>query len=151
MRPAFRPPRGRLLPGVAQLLHTIAREPSWVSGLLTGNMTEMARIKLDRFGIRDRFAFGAFGEEAEDRDALARVAVERVARSYGVPPGRCIVVGDTEHDIACARAAGAHVVAVASGQRERAVLEAHRPDLLLDDLADHAQLIAWAQGVAERE
>src|SRR5262249_39099042 len=107
MRGALRPPRGRLLPGVEPLLDRIAAEPEWVTGLLTGNMTEMARIKLDRFAIRDRFAFGAFGEEAADRNALALLAVERVGRGYGVPPARCIVVGDTEHDIACARAAGA--------------------------------------------
>jgi phosphoglycolate phosphatase-like HAD superfamily hydrolase len=148
MRAAFRPPRGRLLPGVEPLLDRIEAEPRWVSGLLTGNMTQMARIKLERFGIRERFAFGAFGEEAPDRDALARVAVERVARRYGVPPGRCVVVGDTEHDIACARAAGARVVAVATGSRPRALLEARAPDLMLDDLVDHGALMEWAREVA---
>src|SRR5258705_1470175 len=111
MRDALRPPRGRLLPGVEALLDRIGAEHEWVTGLLTGNMTEMARIKLERFGIHGRFAFGAFGEDAEDRNALARVAVDRVARRYGVPPARCVVVGDTEHDIACARAAGARAVA----------------------------------------
>ena len=119
-----------------------------MSGLLTGNMTEMARIKLERFRLDGRFAFGAFGEEAEDRNALACVAVSRVAKRYGVPPGRCVVVGDTEHDIACARAAGALAVAVATGERSRAVLEAHAPDLLLDDLADPAPLIEWARRIA---
>ena len=148
MRAAFRPPRGRLLPGVEPLLEGIGAEREWVPGLLTGNMTEMARIKLERFGIRGRFAFGAFGEEAADRNALARIAVERVARRYGVPPARCVVVGDTEHDIACARAAGALVVAVATGVRSRAELEPHRPDLLLDDLSDHGALIAWARAIA---
>ena len=147
MRGAFRPPRGRLLPGVEALLDEIGAERDWVTGLLTGNMTEMARIKLDRFGIRERFAFGAFGEEAPDRNALARVAVERVGRRYGLPPSHCVVVGDTEHDIACARAAGALVVAVATGVRSRAELEAHEPDLLLRDLANHEALIAWARGV----
>ena len=146
MRGAFRPPRGRLLPGVEALLDEIGAERDWVTGLLTGNMTEMARIKLDRFGIRERFAFGAFGEEAPDRNALARVAVERVGRRYGLPPSHCVVVGDTEHDIACARAAGALVVAVATGVRSRAELEAHEPDLLLRDLANHEALIAWARG-----
>ena len=148
MRAAFRPPRGRLLPGVEPLLDRIASEPAWVPGLLTGNMTEMARIKLERFGIRGRFAFGAFGEEAEDRNALACVAVARVAKCYGVPPARCVVVGDTEFDIACARAAGARVVAVATGTRSRAVLAKHAPDLLLDDLADPARLIEWARRIA---
>jgi phosphoglycolate phosphatase len=148
MRGALQPPRGRLLPGVGPLLDRIGTEREWVAGLLTGNMTEMARIKLERFGIHDRFAFGAFGEEAADRNALACVAVERAGRRFGVPPDRCVVIGDTEHDIACARAAGARVAAVATGARSRAELEVHRPDLLLDDLADGDALIGWARGVA---
>ena len=148
MREALRPPRGRLLPGVEALLDRVGTEREWVSGLLTGNMTQMARIKLERFGLERRFAFGAFGEEADDRDALARLAVERVGRRHGVPPERCVVVGDTEHDIGCARAAGARVVAVATGTWSRARLEAHAPDLLLDDFSDLAPLIDWARGVA---
>ena len=148
MRVVFRPPRGRLLPGVEALLDSIDGEREWVQGLLTGNMTQMARIKLERFGILERFAFGAFGEEAKDRDALARLAVERVGRRYGVPPPCCIVVGDTEHDIACARAAGARVVAVATGVRSRAELETHAPDLLLDDLSQPSGLMEWARRIA---
>jgi phosphoglycolate phosphatase len=151
MRAAFRPPRGRLLPGVEPLLDAIGAERGWVTGLLTGNMTEMARIKLERFRLDGRFAFGAFGEEAEDRNALACVAVSRVAKRYGVPPGRCVVVGDTEHDIACARAAGARVVAVATGACNRAQLAKYAPDLLLDDLSEPAALIAWARSVATGE
>jgi phosphoglycolate phosphatase-like HAD superfamily hydrolase len=148
MRVKLRPPRGRLLAGVEPLLDRIGEERDWVAGLLTGNMTEMARIKLERFGIHERFAFGAFGEQADGRDALAIDVVGRVGRRYGVPPSRCIVVGDTVHDIACARAAGARVAAVATGTQSRAMLAERRPDLLLDDLADHAPLIAWARAVA---
>jgi len=148
MRAVFRPPRGRLLPGVEALLERIRRESDWVAGLLTGNMTQMAAIKLERFGLQGRFAFGAFGEEATDRNALARVAVGRVARRWAIPPSRCVVVGDTEYDIACARAAGARAVAVATGSQGRALLEARGPDLLLDDLSDPARLIAWAREVA---
>lgn len=141
------PGRGRLLPGVLELLAEVAREPAWVPALLTGNTTGMARIKLNHFGIADRFAFGAFGEEAADRNALAQVAVARAWERYGVPPERCIVVGDTEHDIACARAAGARVVAVATGIRDRAALAAHAPDLMLDDLTGTAGCLDWARGI----
>jgi phosphoglycolate phosphatase len=148
METLLTPERGRLLPGVPELLAAVEREPGWVAALLTGNTTGMAHIKLSHFGIAERFAFGTFGEEAADRDALARIAVARAAELYGVPPGRCIVVGDTEHDIACARAAGARVVAVATGQRDRATLAARRPDLLLDDLSQPADCLAWARSVA---
>jgi phosphoglycolate phosphatase len=143
------PGRGRLLPGVSTLLAEVDQEPEWVSALLTGNTTGMARIKLGHFGIAERFAFGAFGEEAADRNALARVAVARAFDRYGAPPERCVVVGDTEHDIACARAAGAHVVAVATGVRDRATLAAFRPDLLLDDLSDVSACLDWARALPE--
>src|SRR5258706_16431624 len=135
MRRLLDPPRGRLLPGVLPLLDALAREPAWRLGLLTGNMTEMARIKLDRFGIAGRFAFGAFGEQAPDRNALARAVVGRVGREHGIAPRRCIVVGDTEHDIACARAAGARVVAVATGGGRRGLLAAPAPARLLGGLS----------------
>ena len=151
MEALLTPGRGRLLPGVPELLAAVDQEPAWVPALLTGNTTGMARIKLGHFGIAGRFAYGAFGEEAEDRNALARVAVARAQERYGVPPGRCIVIGDTEHDIACARAAGARVVAVATGMCERAVLASHAPDLLLDDLSDAAPCLAFARAVAAGE
>ncbi len=148
MRALLHPGRGWLLPGVTELLDAIAAEPGWRLGLLTGNMTGMAEIKLARFGIGSRFAFGAFGQEAVDRNALACLAVTRVAYSFGLPPHRCIVVGDTEHDIECARAAGARVVAVGTGSTRRADLERHAPDLALDNLADFASLLEWARGVS---
>jgi phosphoglycolate phosphatase len=147
MRVLLRPGRGQVLPGVVPLLETLAREPRWVVGLLTGNMTEMARIKLGHYGLAQHFAFGGFGEQAIDRNALACDVVARVARDYGVPAARCIVVGDTVHDVACARAAGARAVAVATGGQGREVLAGAGPDLLLDTLADPAPLLAWARAI----
>jgi len=67
--------------------------------------------------------------------------------AYGLPPGRCLIIGDTEHDVACARAAGAHVVAVATGTRTRSELESLEPDLVLDDLKDVDFLIRWARAL----
>jgi len=148
MRLLMVPPRGGLLPGVRELLGSIADEPAWVCALLTGNVSEMARIKLQTFGVFDRFAWGAFGDEGPDRNAIARLAVLRAMERHGAPPERCIVVGDTEHDVACARAAGARCVAVASGGTPRGRLEAEAPDLLLDDLTEPRRLLEWAQRLA---
>lgn len=144
MRRLMTPPRGGLLPGAGEVVARVAAESNWVPALLTGNVREMAHIKLGAFGLWDRFAFGAFGDEAPDRNALAVVAVERAAERCGVPPARCLVVGDTEHDIACARAAGAMAVAVATGGRSRGLLAAHGPDLLLDSLLESETLFEWA-------
>lgn len=146
MRALMDPPRGGLLPGVRSLLDAIGAEPGWVRALLTGNVAEMARIKLEAFGVHDAFAWGAFGDEAPDRNELAKLAVRRAAERHGVPRERCIVVGDTEHDVACARAAGAKVVAVATGSQTSEQLAACGPDLLVDDLGDAAAVLDWARG-----
>ena len=46
------------------------------------------------------------------------------------------MIGDTPHDIDCARAFGAVAMAVATGQYTRDALRADRPDHLFDDLSD---------------
>ncbi len=147
MRELMRTPRGALLPGVADLLGAVSAEPAWVTALLTGNESEMARIKLEAHGIAHHFAWGTFGEEGPDRDAIACLAVARASERHGVAPDRCVVVGDTEHDVACARAAGAKAVAVATGSHSRDKLAACAPDLLLDDLRAAAPLVAWARAL----
>lgn len=139
------PERGRVLPGVRALLDRLARERSHALGLLTGNRSSMARLKLEHYGLAGSFEFGAFGEMAADRDALARVAAGEALRRFGVPAEACVVVGDTEHDVRCARAAGARVVAVATGSVDRERLASTRPDLLLDTLDDADALIAWSR------
>lgn len=141
-------PRGHVLPGVVGLLDAIEAEPAHVRALLTGNMPPFAKLKLGAFGLFERFAFGAYGGDGPDRPAMARHAVSLAARGWGVPPSRCVVVGDTELDVDCARAAGAKVIAVATGGRTRAQLAPHAPDLLLDDLTDADAILAWARALA---
>jgi len=149
MRVLMDPPRGSLMPGVPAVLDVIGGEPAWVRALLTGNVAGMARIKLGAFGVFDRFAWGAFGDEAPDRNELARVAVRRAAERDGVPPERCIVVGDTELDVECARAAGARSVAVATGSSSKEALARVGPDLVLEDLTQSAELVGWARSLAD--
>src|SRR5262249_11932332 len=133
MRALMDPPRGSLMPGVPAVLDAIRADPEWVCALLTGNVAGMAHIKLGAFGVLDRFAWGAFGDEAPDRNELARLAVRRAGERHGVPPERCIVVGDTEHDVECARAADARSVAVATGSSSKETLARLGPDLVLQD------------------
>jgi len=145
MRALMDPPRGGLLPGVPAFLDAIGAHPGWVRALLTGNIAEMARIKLESFGVFDRFAWGAYGDEAPDRNELAKLAVHRAAERHGVSPERCVVVGDTEYDIECARAAGANVVSVATGSPTKEALRERAPDLLVDDLTDAPRIVDWAR------
>ncbi len=104
----------------------------------------MPRIKLEHFGLWDRFAWGAFGDDYAERDALARAAVADAPRR-GVTladPRHAVVVGDTPFDIACARAAGARVVAVATGGHTLEELRALGPDLAVPTLDELDAVLA---------
>lgn len=132
-----------VMPGVRELLDRLQpREDVWL-GLLTGNFAEAARIKLEHFGLWQYFRGGAFGDDASDRNRLVPLALRR-ARQNGlpdVPADRIIVVGDTPHDIACARAADAVPVAVATGGFSVDQLRASGADIVFEDLSDTAAFL----------
>jgi len=142
-------PRRRVMPGVPSLLDDLRSRPGVHLGLLTGNIEAGARLKLEPFGLNPYFPDGGFSSDHPDRNEIARIARERLARSTGVafPPQRVTVVGDTEQDISCARANGYRVVAVESGWVSRERLEAAAPDALFGDLTDLPSVLS-ALGVA---
>jgi phosphoglycolate phosphatase-like HAD superfamily hydrolase len=128
---------GAVCPGVRELLTGLRALPHPpLLGLQTGNIRLGAEIKLRHFGLWGWFAVGGFGDDDENRHELTRRAVERAVRRLGQPlaPREVLVVGDTPHDIDCARAVGARVLAVATGGATRAQLAARAPDWLVDDL-----------------
>jgi len=122
---------GRVLPGVHTWLAALgARTSPPLLGLLTGNIGLGARIKLGHFGLWDRFETGAFGDDHEDRNQLARVARVRARARLGdeLRDDEILVIGDTPRDIECARAIGAKALAVATGSYTLGELQARQPD-----------------------
>lgn len=127
-----------LMPGVQALLDALHDCEPFHLALLTGNFEVAAHVKLAHFGIDRFFPWGAFGEESAHRDDLARLAVHR-AESRLVPPparARAVVIGDTPHDVTCARAIGARALAVATGGYSLEQLKHAGADLILPDLSD---------------
>jgi phosphoglycolate phosphatase len=135
--------QGCVLPGVMALLDELKMRPKTAFGLLTGNIREGARMKLSHYGMHHPFPFGGFGDRHHERDDVAREAWGAVQQHVGggVRLDRVWIVGDTPHDITCARAIGARVAAVATGGFSTKELAAYSPDLLLDDLSDPAPLL----------
>jgi phosphoglycolate phosphatase len=132
-----------VMPGIRELLDTLERRADVFLGLLTGNFQQGAQIKLEHFGLWRYFRCGAFGDDSADRNDLVPFAVER-ARECGVPelaPEHILVVGDTPHDIACARAAGALPVAVATGGFTADQLREHGADIVFEDLSETGEFV----------
>jgi phosphoglycolate phosphatase-like HAD superfamily hydrolase len=112
----------KVAPGVPAALDALRAE-GHVASLVTGNLEPIARLKLMRAGLGGRFARGqgGFGSDHEDRAALPEVARRRAAarahagRHHAHPRDDTVVIGDTPLDIACARADGVRVIAIATG------------------------------------
>lgn len=130
--------RTRVLPGVVMLLDELQRRDEVVLGLLTGNIEEGARLKLNSCGLQDRFLLGAFGSDDEERDRLGAVAVARARDLLGITfkGDDIVVVGDTPRDVQCARPLGARAVAVATGRHTMEELTEAGADAVLPDFAD---------------
>lgn len=134
-----RPSPGKsLMPGVRDALQALAGRPDVAMGLVTGNFAEGARIKLGYFGLAHYFGFGAFADDAVDRNELVPIALARAAERgvRAVPPDRVFVVGDTPADVACALAAGVRAVGVATGPFDTATLVASGAHAALADLSN---------------
>ncbi len=111
------PAQYRLHAGIAGALDAARERKNVAVGLGTGNIREGARLKLARVGIYERFAFGGFGCDHEDRIELLRCGARRGAEHLGLPIGDCrvVVIGDTPKDIAGAQGMGAESVGVGTG------------------------------------
>lgn len=130
--------RGHLKPGVREALSALHARKDCVLGLLTGNIEEGARIKLDYFGLNSYFDVGAFGNDDEDRNRLLPIAVDKLFKKNSLEVGfrDCVVVGDTPRDVSCSKPYGAFSVAVATGPYSVEALSTSGADIVLRDLSD---------------
>lgn len=140
---------GQLLPGIVEMLDILKARPDCVLALLTGNLERGAKLKLSHYGLWNYFEFGAYADDHHDRNELGVFARTRATAKHGIefPPEDILVLGDTPHDVACARAIGAKAVAIATGRHTREELAACKPDFLFDDFSDVKGALA-AMGIA---
>ena len=107
-----------MLPGAERLTSRAMEKETIAQGLLTGNLFAGAQVKLNSFGLMERFPFGAFADDSMERILLGPIAMQRANAFHDTTfsPSDTIVIGDTPRDIACAKAFGARSLAVASGK-----------------------------------
>ena len=127
-------------PGAAEALAALHSD-GYIQTVLTGNLRVAAEVKMRVAGLDTYLdmTIGGYGSDARDRFALPAIVADRFAARYGTPldPGRTVVIGDAPNDIACARHAGFHVIAIAH-RITRDDLAEHLPDAILDRLSAEA-------------
>ena len=123
-------------PGVVTVLERLTRR-GVLLGLVTGNLTRIGWRKLERAGLHGYFRFGAFGEMAKNRAALARLAIREARNRAWIGRGAAIsLIGDAPQDIQAARANRIRAISVKTGITPVEELETLQPDLLLRDLRE---------------
>jgi phosphoglycolate phosphatase-like HAD superfamily hydrolase len=111
----------RVLDGVHETLDALEGEVKRgrriAIGLGTGNLVRGAELKLRVAKLWERFAFGGFGSDHEDRQRLLDQGRSRGAAKLGVASEDVVtvVIGDTPRDVSAAQAIGARCIAIASG------------------------------------
>lgn len=121
---------GEVCPGVHEFMTQLERlESPPAIGLLTGNIRRGAELKLGHYGLWNHFSFGGFGDDHEERNRIAEIALARGRERLGneLTGEEVLVIGDTPLDIACARAIKARVLAVGTGQYTAEELAVENP------------------------
>ena len=130
---------GVVLPHAGRVLAGLAAR-GWQQGVVTGNVRPTARTKVTALGLATHLDLdaSAYGDDGPTRDALVPIALQRAGRS----PDDAWVVGDTPHDLACARAGGVRCLLVATGSHPYEELRVLDADVVLPDLRDALDVLA---------
>jgi len=108
-------------------------------GLATNDAEASARRHLAQLKLESWMDFVA-GYDSGHGAKPAPGMVLAFAREIGAAPAEIALVGDTLHDLDCARAAGAVAIAVLSGVATREDLAPHA-DFVIDDIGGLAGLL----------
>ena len=118
----------RAYPGVREMLESLNR---WKLAAVTNKSHDTSVKALRATGLLPFFSL-VLGGDSVPRKKPAPDPVLKAARTFGVSPSECAVVGDTENDILAAKAAGARSIGVTWGYGTRSTLEAAGVDHLIE-------------------
>ena len=136
---------GRVLPGAQETLAALATDPRIHQAVLSGNLRDVSRIKLEVFGLDPYLdlASSAYGDDHTERPELVPIAqqraTERMAATFDNQ--HTVLIGDTPKDVEAALTAGVQVIAVASGKNNEAELTQAGAPVTVFDLTRTATVV----------
>ncbi len=139
-----------VLSGALDILRCLRSEENIIQGLLTGNVIEGARIKLNRAGLSEYFfgnpeCPGAFGSDSRHRSDLPAVAIRRALERTGhvFSEKDIVIIGDSPSDVLCGKSHNVKSIAVATGWHSVDDLQQYEPDYAVENLLDTQTLLRW--------
>jgi phosphoglycolate phosphatase len=138
--------QGQLMPGALEAVTAVWRLPGLVQTVVTGSIRPNAAEVLRAFGL-ERYLdtdIGGFGSEVYPKGAMLLNARGRAAEKYhaGFTEHTTVYIADSTRDVEAAGIGGARSIGVASGRSSAGELRDAGADMVLDDLADTATVVA---------
>lgn len=126
--------------GIVALLERLAAGPVPLA-IATGKSRSGLNRALDAMQWRRHFVSTRCADEGNPKPDPWML--NDLVAELGVDPARCVMIGDTTHDLDMASAAGVAAIAVTYGAHPAATLQAARPLAMVDDVVQlGAALIA---------
>ena len=120
-------------------LELCRREGLWLA-VATSKTARIAREALEAAGLVDFFAL-VLGVDSVGQPKPAPNLVLVILAELGAAASRALVVGDTVHDVAMGRAAGARTCAVTYGAQSPVELAIAGPDFLVDSFGELTRIL----------
>jgi len=126
----------KLIPGTEDLFKEIAITGIKL-GLVTSTPAQMMAVKmipLSKAGLEKQLRVIVTADDVGNKKPSAEPLVQ-CSQKLGVPPEKCVYVGDTRVDIRAGKAAAMKTVGVLTGFDDYGALEREKPDAVLDSIA----------------
>jgi phosphoglycolate phosphatase len=131
-----------LFAGVMPMLSMLKRRNHWLA-VATGKSRRGLDDVLTHVSMKNLFDTTRTADETAGKPSP--LMMNQIMRELGVEPERCLVVGDTTHDLQMAINAGCDHLAVTYGAHEEEQLRAHAPVHVATSVPDLHQ---WLEGNA---
>lgn len=131
-----------ILPGAKTLLNKLSKTDNFIV-LYTGDSEGIVKHVFRVTGLGKFFRFAIYGNDAETRHGLIKLAIEKAQRvtSREFRGRDVIVIGDSIRDIDAGKKLNTMTISVATGFHSVAELKKHHPDYIFKSLKDYAQII----------
>ena len=124
----------RLYPGVRECLDAL-RERGLPLALVTNKPQAFIAPLLEGLGLYEHFALCLGGDSLPEKKPHPAPLLH-LASHFDLAPSRCLMVGDSRHDIAAGRAAGFRTLAVPYGYNHGEPVRECGPDGVVESLAE---------------
>ena len=108
--------------------------------ILSNKINHLTKQVAKDFNIYDYFDI-ILGATNDLKKKPSGEPITHILNKLNIIPSKAIMVGDSEHDIMCAKSAGIVSVALTSGYRSLEQLKKHKPNYIIDDIIELKSII----------